>query len=249
MEEDELIFFSECLNSCETYLEFGGGGSTYMACGNIRYKLNDVLHLNDINPLANVSPYVTEEKNRVKKIYSIEHDKEWVERTKFCIGVDFGEEVLEKLEMYHVPINDTDSKSTYINEDSERGEVGEALEYDWGHCNNSKGLSHIKYQSFIYEVDKKVDLILVDGRYRAATALNCIKWCHFNSPNTKILIHDFGPKPGEDHNWRPQYNIVENFLNIEKSVQNLYLFTLKDSKSWTYKDLYAAIESSKNDPT
>ena len=208
MEPEEIAFLSECLDSSKTYLEFGAGGSTYLACEN----------------------------KSIEKVYSVEHDEGWIERTAHVIKNDLGESGFDKLKFYHVSLG---------------SEAVDMSVHEWGHNVDSslpEG-GYVKYQTYLNVVNKKVDLILIDGRYRTGTALNCIKWCYHNSPNTKIMMHDYGVKPGATLDWRPEYRAVEEFVNVERFKETLYLFSIKDGKDWSFANLDTAIENNKHNST
>ncbi|MFA7617125.1 MAG: hypothetical protein WBF83_08000 [Moheibacter sp.] len=78
-----------------------------------------------------------------------------------------------------------------------------------------------KFSSEIFELtDASVyDLILVDGRFRVACALQSVLNCQ-NNKDLKILIHDYS--------FRDEYKIVEKYLDNIESVNSLYVFKVKD---------------------
>ena len=61
------------------------------------------------------------------------------------------------------------------------------------------------------------DLVLIDGRFRVACALQVILNC---KKDIKILIHDF--------NDRPSYHILYKYLDVIYSINNLVLFSIKE---------------------
>lgn len=64
------------------------------------------------------------------------------------------------------------------------------------------------------------DVVLIDGRFRVAVAAQAALSC---GPDTVIMIHDY--------NERPQYKVVEDFLQPVKIVDSLALFrTLSDKR-------------------
>jgi hypothetical protein len=74
------------------------------------------------------------------------------------------------------------------------------------------------YSSGIFSRTSEHDLVLIDGRFRVACALNCI----LNTPpDCKIIIHDF---------WnRPKYHIVLNFLKTKARADTLGLFSKREN--------------------
>jgi len=78
-----------------------------------------------------------------------------------------------------------------------------------------------KFSSEIFEkTDASVyDLILVDGRFRVACALQSVLNCQ-NNRDLKILIHDYS--------FRDEYRIVEKYLDKIEFVNSLYVFKVKD---------------------
>lgn len=67
---------------------------------------------------------------------------------------------------------------------------------------------------------KDIDVILVDGRFRIACALQSIIHGHVNK-NLSILIHDYS--------FREEYKILEEFLNLKEFEKTLYVFSVKEN--------------------
>ena len=68
---------------------------------------------------------------------------------------------------------------------------------EWGYpTDESKNENFPAYSSSIYQaIDPgKLDLILIDGRFRVACAFNAVLKCHRNK-GMKILIHDYTRRP------------------------------------------------------
>lgn len=75
-----------------------------------------------------------------------------------------------------------------------------------------------KYTKNISNINITPDLILVDGRFRVSSCLESIKICH---KNTIFLFHDY--------TIRPQYHIIETFLDKIDEINTLCVFKLKDN--------------------
>jgi len=78
------------------------------------------------------------------------------------------------------------------------------------------------YSSFVFKKlnSEKLDLVLIDGRFRVACTLQVILNCYNNS-NLIILFHDF---------WkRKKYYSVLNFLDVIEKVDTLGVFSIKKS--------------------
>lgn len=76
------------------------------------------------------------------------------------------------------------------------------------------------YSSGVFKFidSKRVDLALIDGRFRVACTLKTIMECHKNA-NMKILIHDF---------WeREQYHVLLKYLDVVKRADSIGLFSIK----------------------
>jgi hypothetical protein len=71
---------------------------------------------------------------------------------------------------------------------------------------------------FLIRSNEKFDLIFIDGRFRVACALQAILYS-LKKPGIKILIHDYSR--------RPEYHVLEKFIEVQKSAESLYLFTVK----------------------
>ena len=92
----------------------------------------------------------------------------------------------------------------------------------WGYpVNDNANEKFPDFSSKIFEVTdpSQYDLILVDGRFRVACALQSIINCHQNE-NLRILIHDYS--------LRKEYTVVEKFLDIVETQKTLFVFKVKD---------------------
>lgn len=108
----------------------------------------------------------------------------------------------------------------------------------WGYpVDENNNENFYKYSSEIFKItDPSIyDLILVDGRFRVACALQSIIKCHKNK-NLKILIHDYS--------FRDEYKIVEKYLTIDEFTNSLYVFSIKEAID--FEELMKDYELNKN---
>lgn len=96
-------------------------------------------------------------------------------------------------------------------------DIGETI--TWGYPKD-KSKKHLwpNYSLSVFSENRNYDLVLVDGRFRIACALNCI----LSTPdNCTIIIHDF---------WnRPQYHVVLRYLEVKDRVDTLGVFSKRSN--------------------
>ena len=133
-------------------------------------------------------------------IYTVESSPEWISQMRKYLILRY----FENKRLYIFPVD-----------------IGPTR--DWDIQNQIIIKIYLKaYSSSIFELinKNKIDLTLIDGRFRVACTLKIIISCYENT-NLKILIHDF---------WnREQYHVVLKYLDIVKKVGTIGLFTIKDS--------------------
>jgi predicted O-methyltransferase YrrM len=133
LSNNDLVMFYKYLNKAKIYFEYGSGGSTYQA--NIR--------------------------DNIKKIYTVESDKDWLNKLK---------ENIKKNNITYF-FNEMDSRPNTF------GRCGE----------NATNEQKINYSNQIMKLSKKekgsIDLVLIDGRFRVACCLKC-----YNIIRDKCLI-------------------------------------------------------------
>jgi len=78
------------------------------------------------------------------------------------------------------------------------------------------------YSEIIRKCDLKLDLVLVDGRFRVASTLETIKKV---DDNCLFLIHDYRLS----NNKHRGYEFVEKYLDIIEHVDTLYVFKKKQN--------------------
>tara|TARA_B110000008_G_C16965838_1_gene561974 strand:+ start:29 stop:604 length:576 start_codon:yes stop_codon:yes gene_type:complete len=135
------------------------------------------------------STYQAAMRDNIKIIYSVESDKEWHEKLKTT---------LKNYKKINFIYNEMDVKPN-----------------TWGHPGqNSTIEQHIQYSDHIKKLDeesiKKIDIVFIDGRFRAACCLKCFSVI---KDNCLIAFDDFLN--------RPHYHIVLQFYDIvEKTTDN-----------------------------
>jgi hypothetical protein len=93
---------------------------------------------------------------------------------------------------------------------------------EWGFpLSVEKSATFPDYSSDVFKKlkSRKIDLVLIDGRFRVACALQTIINCNKN-PGLKILIHDFYS--------RQSYHLLLNYLSEIEKVGNLGVFRIKE---------------------
>lgn len=109
-------------------------------------------------------------------IYSVDSSSKWIETVKHKVGVRDG------LFMRHVNLG-------------ELGHWGRPLSY-------AKRDNFSEYTDWLWQQDRKPDVILIDGRFRVACFLTSLLHAE---PNAKIVF--------DDYLHRPEYYIVEEFAD------------------------------------
>lgn len=137
------------------------------------------------------------------KIFSVDTDKEWFEK---ILSKSSGKNHFLK----------------YVN----LGVVG-----DWGMPIDYSKRENIKiYLNYIWSMEKKPDLVLIDGRFRVASFLTSLKEC---SIGTKIIF--------DDYKSRPHYHIVEEFIKPIRFFGNQAVFLVDTKENLDLKKLEVLI--------
>jgi hypothetical protein len=158
LEKNDIIMFYKYLDKTNVYFEYGSGGSTYQA--NIR--------------------------DNIKKIYSVESDKEW----------------LNNLMKY----NNTKIVFFY-------NEMG-TLPNTWGNPGkNATAIQKVNYSNHMKKLSKEeqedIDLVFIDGRFRVACCLKCFD---IIKNECLIVFDDFLNRP-HYHIVLDYFNIVEKTID------------------------------------
>ena len=92
---------------------------------------------------------------------------------------------------------------------------------DWGFpVDKSSRKKWVNYAESPFRNDSSYDLVLVDGRFRVACALQAL---FHATPDTIIAFHDY---------WnRHQYHVVEQFFELVERVDNFAIFKAKSGYS------------------
>ena len=169
LSNDEINVFKKYLNHSQVYFEYGSGGSTYQAAKN----------------------------PNIKKIYSVESDKQWHNTLKNKIKIE------NKHKINFIFVDMKTKPNTWGNPGA-----GSTIN-DW-----------IKYsRQILYlpkEEVKKIDMIFIDGRFRVACCLNCYNVIR---DDCKILFDDFLN--------REYYHIILNFFEIIEKTDDNKMVVLK----------------------
>lgn len=181
LSKNDIPMFHKYLDKAEVYFEYGSGGSTYQASM----------------------------KNNIKKIYSVESDKEWQ----------------NKLMKFN------NNKITFLyNEMDTRPNT-------WGGPGeNATNIQKINYSDKIRtlndEEKSKINLVLIDGRFRVACCLKCFDVV---KDDCFIAFDDFFN--------RPHYHIVLNYFDlVEKTSDNIMAILRKKKNVSIPQDLVEKYE-------
>lgn len=160
------------------------------------------------------STYQASLRNNLKKIISVESDIEWSNKLKTLI------QNKEKIDFVYCDMK--------------------TLPNNWGNPGVDSNLRDwIKYNNYINSLDKnlssKIDLILIDGRFRVACCLKC-----YNSINDDCLI------VFDDFFNRKYYHIVLDYFDIiDKTNDNLMVVLKKKKDLVISKELIEKYEKDK----
>jgi len=145
------------------------------------------------------STYQASLRNNLKKIISIESDIIWSNKLKTLIKNK------ENIDFKYIDMK--------------------TLPNDWGNPGKDSNLEDwVKYNGAIYFLDKnlisKIDLILIDGRFRVACCLKCYDCIN---DNCLIIFDDFFN--------RKKYHIVLDYFDIIDKTNNNIMVVLKKKKN------------------
>lgn len=143
--------------------------------------------------------------NNVNNIITVETDPKWID-------------ILKKNKYISKKINDKKLEILYID-----------INCTWWHhvswgkrkkpyTKNTE--NWIKYSKLIMKSSFTPDLILIDGRFRVASALESVK---VMNDETYLLFHDY--------TMRTQYHVIEEFFNKIECVNTLQVFKKKNNIS------------------
>jgi len=127
------------------------------------------------------------------KVFSVDSDRVWVEKIK-----------------------STCNKNSHQLEYVDLGSVKE-----WGYPKDYSKRQNIKiYLNYIWNMEDKPDLVLIDGRFRVASFLTTLRECNVG---TKIIFDDYVD--------RSHYHIVEDFIKPDRIFgrQAFFEVTSKDN--------------------
>ncbi len=169
MMESDVALYRQTLgeavkrNKCMTYVEWGSGGSTFIA-----QEYSD-------------------------RVVSVENHPEW------C-----------NIMLQHTIIQCSIAEGRMVYVCVNGGPVGH-----WGVPKNETSYqSHLYIEVLNNFADLHPDLVLVDGRYRVACALNSIKW---SKPDSVLMIHDYHNRK---HYWDVEkcFDLIDVGSSFDKHV-------------------------------
>lgn len=164
--ENDLKMFLKYLSNTNVYFEFGSGGSTYQA--NIR--------------------------DNIKRIYSVESDKEWQNKLK---------KIIKKKNILFLYNEMFSKKNTW-------GSPGKE-------CSNIQKKNYSNYIKYLDKDElKRINFILIDGRFRVACCLKC-----YDVINSYCLI------AFDDFLNRKKYHIVLDYFDIVEKTSDNSMVILK----------------------
>lgn len=153
------------------------------------------------------STYQASIRKNIKTIYSVESDIKWFNKLKKIISKS-----KTKLK------SKTKSNVNYLFNEMD-------AEHNWGRPGkNATNKQKKKYSGKIKKLDKKeqkkIDLVLIDGRFRVACCLKCY---NVIKDNCLIAFDDFFK--------RPQYYIVLRYFDIIEKTKDNRMVILKKKKN------------------
>tara|TARA_B100001057_G_C22856175_1_gene952747 strand:+ start:24 stop:680 length:657 start_codon:yes stop_codon:yes gene_type:complete len=147
-------------------------------------------------------------------IFAVEHSNSQI------ISVDTSKEWINKVD------TETLNLPNYKNLKMIHIDVGELEPY--GHPKNYLQSNNFsKYFKSIWELEIKPDFVLIDGRFRVACFLTCLK---FGNIGTKILFDDYMD--------RERYHIVEQFEKPIVTNARQALFEISSERNFEMLDSY-----------
>lgn len=146
------------------------------------------------------STYYAAKSNNIKKIVTTETDNIWIDKIKKNDIIKTG------LSTNRIIIRYVDIKCTW-----------------WKHVSWSTTIEKSyskenwpKYSKISHHIEFIPDLILIDGRFRVVSALECLK---IMDKNSILLFHDY--------TIRKQYHIIEQFFDKIENINTLCVFKKK----------------------
>eukprot|EP01095_Lingulamoeba_sp_RSL-Kostka_P007637 TRINITY_DN2450_c0_g1_i1.p1 TRINITY_DN2450_c0_g1~~TRINITY_DN2450_c0_g1_i1.p1 ORF type:complete len:505 (+),score=102.83 TRINITY_DN2450_c0_g1_i1:88-1602(+) len=146
----------------------------------------------------------------VKNCYSIEHNEEWYD--SLSLNIEEDKDLKDKVELYFVPVTRD----------------------DWG--GGFEEGTYDQFKDYVDQIDyigiDTYDVVLVDGRSRAACLLKILKYVHRDS---FIIVHDFVG--------RTYYHFILNFYSVIGHADSLVI--LRPKEEYIGRDLNDIININK----
>lgn len=150
------------------------------------------------------STYQANLRQNIQKIYSVESDKTWINKLKLSIK--------------------DDSKIIYIY--SEMGTKPRTWGYPSKSCDQSNLINYSEHiHNMSVEERSKIDLVMIDGRFRVACCLKCFDVIN---DGCYVIFDDFLP--------RKKYHIILNYYDIVEKTKDKRMVVLRKKKNVSIPD-------------
>ena len=150
------------------------------------------------------STYQANLRKNIQKIYSVESDKSWINQLKSCIK--------------------DDSKIKYIY--NEMGTKPRTWGYPSKSCDKSNLINYSEHiRNLSVEERSKIDLVMIDGRFRVACCLKCFEVIN---DGCYIMFDDFLN--------RKKYHVVLNYYDIIEKTEDKRMVILRKNKNISIPD-------------
>jgi len=176
LSENDMKMYYQYLDKATVYFEYGSGGSTYQ---------------------ANLRP-------NIKKIYTVESDKTWMDKLNSLIK--------------------NNTKITYIY--NEMGTKPHTWGYPCGLCLKTNLINYSEHiRNLSFEERSKIDLVMIDGRFRVACCLKCFD---IINEGCYIIFDDFLI--------RKKYHVVLDYYNVVEKTEDNRMVVLRKNKNISIPD-------------
>lgn len=167
LSKNDMKMFYRYLDKSTLYFEYGSGGSTYQ---------------------ANLKP-------NIKKIYTVESDKTWMNKLNSLIK--------------------NNTKITYIY--NEMGTKPNTWGYPCGICLKTSLINYSEHiRNLSVEERSKIDLVMIDGRFRVACCLKCFD-----------VINDGCYIIFDDFLIRKKYHVILDYYDVVEKTEDNRMVVLR----------------------
>ena len=155
--------------------------------------------------------------------------RELINKSQIYGEYGMGQSTINAMSNEHIKVFSVDSDRVWVEKiQSICNKKSHHLKYidlggvkEWGYPKDYSKRQNIKlYLNYIWNMEDKPDLVLIDGRFRVASFLTSLRECKVG---TKIIF--------DDYENRPYYHIVEDFIKPDRifGVQAFFEVTSKDN--------------------